>query len=412
MTTPPWAWPGIWAAVLCCSAGAPQAQPSLHPMHPATLGLEAAWARQPEQQAAALRRDAIEAARRSAQRWTPAAPTLELSHRSDRTVRNDGQRELEATLAAPLWLPGERSRSHALADADATLLEARLAAARLKLAEQVRSSLWDQARAAQELQLADARTSHARRLADDVARRLEAGDLAQADAHQAQAALAAVQAGAAEARAAATRTARRWHALTGLPPLAQEPPPEARPHDAEAASSHPELRLLAARAASAVRQRELAASQQWPRPEVAIGTVRERSSPGQRFDQSIVVGVRVPLGGASDSAMRIATAAAEQTEAESALAIETRRIEGELAAAKDLVVALDLAAAAAQRRATLAIESRGFFDKAFRLGQTDLPTRLRIELEAFEAERQAARSRIELSAAISALRQALGQLPE
>jgi cobalt-zinc-cadmium efflux system outer membrane protein len=46
------------------------------------------------------------------------------------------------------------------------------------------------------------------------------------------------------------------------------------------------------------------------------------------------------------------------------------------------------------------------------MGETDLPTRLRVELEASDAERQAARARIELAAAVSALRQALGLLPE
>jgi len=68
--------------------------------------------------------------------------------------------------------------------------------------------------------------------------------------------------------------------------------------------------------------------------------------------------------------------------------------------------------AAAERRAQLAHESRGFFDKSFRLGETDLPTRLRIEAEAVDARRQAAAARIEVAAAISQWRQALGLLPE
>ena len=68
--------------------------------------------------------------------------------------------------------------------------------------------------------------------------------------------------------------------------------------------------------------------------------------------------------------------------------------------------------AAAEKRTQLARESRGFFDKSFRLGESDLPTRLRIELESVEAERQNARARIDLAAAISALRPALGLLPE
>jgi cobalt-zinc-cadmium efflux system outer membrane protein len=67
---------------------------------------------------------------------------------------------------------------------------------------------------------------------------------------------------------------------------------------------------------------------------------------------------------------------------------------------------------AAELRARLAIENRSFFEKSFRLGETDLPTRLRIELEAFEAERQASRAQINLAQSISTYRQVLGLLPE
>jgi cobalt-zinc-cadmium efflux system outer membrane protein len=67
---------------------------------------------------------------------------------------------------------------------------------------------------------------------------------------------------------------------------------------------------------------------------------------------------------------------------------------------------------AAERRAQLARETKGFIDKSFRAGETDLPSRLRVELEAAEAERQAARASIELSHAISQWRQALGLLAD
>jgi cobalt-zinc-cadmium efflux system outer membrane protein len=94
------------------------------------------------------------------------------------------------------------------------------------------------------------------------------------------------------------------------------------------------------------------------------------------------------------------------------LALERERLMAEREAARVRVGAYRTQLAAAERRAQLARESRGFFDKSFRLGETDLPTRLRIEAEAAEAERQAARTRIELAAAISAWRQALGLLPQ
>jgi len=69
-------------------------------------------------------------------------------------------------------------------------------------------------------------------------------------------------------------------------------------------------------------------------------------------------------------------------------------------------------AIAAQKRRQLAEQTRAFFDKSFRLGEIDLPTRLRVELEATDAQRQHALARLEQAASTSRLRQALGLLPE
>ncbi|HET6787677.1 MAG TPA: transporter, partial [Aquabacterium sp.] len=67
---------------------------------------------------------------------------------------------------------------------------------------------------------------------------------------------------------------------------------------------------------------------------------------------------------------------------------------------------------AALARARLAQETQAFFDKSFKWGETDLPTRLRIAQEAQEATRQAALAQIDVAAAVSALRQAAGLLPD
>ena len=75
-------------------------------------------------------------------------------------------------------------------------------------------------------------------------------------------------------------------------------------------------------------------------------------------------------------------------------------------------MAAQASAEAANRRAALARETRGFIEKSFRAGETDLPSRLRVELEAFEAERQSTLARLNVNQAISALNQALGLLPQ
>lgn len=357
-----------------------------------------------------MRREANDASLRATRRWTPEAASLELTGKTDRVTRNEGGREYEATVAIPLWLPGERASAQAAVQAESGALASRLDAARWRIAEQVRTAYWDQARTNGERDVALQRLANARLLAADVARRLSAGDLARSDAHQADGALAAAEAAASEARAAASRAGRHWQALTGL--AAQETAePEPMP-PAGPMAPHPALAELTARADVARRQRELAVVQTRANPELTVGAARERGAQGERYGQSIIVGIRIPLGSASASPSRIATAAAEQLEAEAALALEQRRLDAEVEAARDDVRALQSAADAGARRARLARESRGFFEKSFRLGESDLPTRLRVELEAFEAERQAARARIELSAAVSRLRQALGLLPE
>lgn len=133
---------------------------------------------------------------------------------------------------------------------------------------------------------------------------------------------------------------------------------------------------------------------------------------GEPYRQSLTLGISIPFGSDSRYRARLSTAQAELIEAEGQLQLEQERLLGERDSAS---VRLELARdqiKAADKRAQLARETRGFFQKSFLMGETDWPTRLRIELEAAEAERQAIRTRVDLAAAVSALRQAQGLLPE
>ncbi len=404
MTIRHWAWPGVLAAatLMWMSPGWAQAPSALK------QGFDAAWARKPERRAAPLRKDAAAAAAAAAQRWTPDAPALEMTAKTDRITRNEGAREYDAAVAVPLWLPGERSRAQAAAAAGVEAVDKQLLAAQWRLAADVRDAYWAYQRARIDLDLARQRLANARQIAADVTRRVNAGDLARADGHQAEAAAAAAESAAAQADVTLTDAAQAWSALTGAPPAGTG----AEPRPAGDAAEHPALAELSAKAELARRQRALAGAQSRANLELTVGAARERGSLGERYGQSVIVGLRIPLGRSSGSDARLATAGADLLEAEAQLEQERQRVRSQVQAAQLRVKALETAHTAAERRAALARESRGFFDKSFRLGETDLPTRLRIELEAAEAERQAARSRVERDAAISQLRQALGLLPE
>ncbi len=388
---------------------------------PPTLGemFESAWALQPEARGETARRDAAGAARAAAQSWTAEAPALELRAESDRPGSDDGAREYEYGLALPLWLPGERARAAELADATLAALDSRRLAARLRVAAEVRDAWWAWQRASGEAALAADRTNNARALAADVARRAQAGELARADQHQADGALAQAESLAAEATGARDAAWQTLRALAGLDGFssAPEPAPELT---SEALTpelkngdpaSHPALAQWLDRLALARRAASLEAVRTRPNPELALSATRIRERSGESFDQTFTLALRIPFGASARHQARLAEAKADESEAEAQADTARRQIAAETAAARIRLRAAQARSDAAEKRARLALESRAFFDKSFRLGETDLPTRLRIELEALEAGRDAARARIDAAAAVSALRQALGLLP-
>ncbi len=389
---------------------------------PLTLkqAFESAWSRQPEAQSLAERREAAEARRQSADSWTVEPPALEVSAKTDQLNKNQGSREYVAGIALPLWLPGERSRTGALADAESRATTSRALAAQLRTAATVREAWWSWQRARIEKGLAQERLNGARQLASDVTRRVKAGDLARSDQHQADGAAATAEVALAEANTALATATQQLRALIGMAPGSQgadvhtagEPAPAVPADFAALDTSHPAVIELLNRAEVARRGAELADVQTRANPELMLATTRDRGLFGDPYQQTVTVGIRFPFGSESRNRAKAGLARAEAIEAEGQLRLERVRLIADLEAARMRVESAQQQLTAADKRAQLARESRGFFEKSFRLGESDLPTRLRIELEAAEGERQAARARIDLAAAISLLRQTLGLLPE
>ncbi len=415
----------MWGAPLrmaTCLALAGAAM-AAHAQPPATLAqaFEQAWATQPLPQALSARRSALAASRQAADAWTAQPAALELRAQTDRPGTDRGAQELEVGVALPLWLPGQRSRSQALVTQEEQALDARLASARLQLAGQVREAWWAWQRARAELALAGAQVEHAQALGQDVHRRVRAGDLAPADAHQADGALALAQS--AQARAEG-QSLQAWQALQGLLGSAQPwpsaapstpGPTGAEPTPGEVSADlaqHPLVRDLDQQAATARQAAELADTQSRANPELLLGTVHSRDQRGEPRQRQLTVGLRLPWGESPAQRALAARAHADATELSVQAARQHQQAQAALGGAQARWRAAQRVHDAAQRRATLAHESQAFFDKSFRLGETDLPTRLRIAQEAQEAARQAALAAIDLAAAASAWRQAAGLLPE
>lgn len=404
----------LWLAVSACMAtvsfsSLAQSSPARSAAEPTFAdALDAAWLRSAAGQSAQARRDQQRAARDAAGSLTPAPPSVTLSQRSDRLNRNLGVRETEVELALPLWLPGTRAAALALAGAEGDAIESQLQLSRLKLAGEVREAIWSLRFARNDTDATERRVSEAQALAADVQRRVNAGDLARTDANQAQGLVQLAGASQAEARSRLVRAERLGAALTGL---ALWPSQDEVPTQAPALETHPQV-VNAERATAAARARlEHASRATRDPPELTLGVRSERATYGDNNATSARIGLRVPFGTDARNQPRITAASAELLELEAGARLERDRLQAEIdAAAAELQQARRIEQLAAER-ARLAADTQQLLAKAFRLGEIDLPTRLRTENERFDAELALGRARLEAGRAISRLQQAYGLLP-
>lgn len=372
--------------------------------------LDAAWQRAVAARESEGQRRRADADRAVAGSFWAAPPSLELSHRNDRLQSNAGRHETEIGVAVPLWLPGQRAARAGTADAAAAQALAAEQVARLRLAGELREAAWQIAAAQTELAQADTQAQGLKPLADDVERRVRAGDLARADALAAQAEQLAAAALQSEVRQRLQAARARWALLTGL---AAAPDLTAATNDATPTSAvqHPELQL-ASQSTEVARQRvELMRRSRRDAPELTVGVRQDVPGRAEASQGSLVVGLRLPFG--TDDRNRPLEAAA-LSELDVAQTHEQRlreRVDSDIAAARDALRAAEAQLDAETARARLLRERAALIDKSFRAGETPLPDLLRALAAAAQADSAAARQNAARGLARARLQQTLGLLP-
>ncbi len=390
---------------------------------PTTLraALEAAWALHPSSRASANRTAELDARARAAQSLTSGPASVGLAHRTDAWSGDAGLREVEAEVEVPLWNLGVRRATQNQVTADGSALAWQQSAERLKLAGEVREAAAQVALARAERDSAARKQLEATQLADDIERRVKVGDLARVDALQARASAQQAQGLLAQSDAALLRTLGQWRALTGQTQAAslEEASPSAVAQNPAAAlrnlptepSDHPALQAAQAQVYSARARLALTEADRRDPMALGLGVTRERAATGANMETSVRLALRIPLGGDSRNAPKLAAARAELDAAQAQADAVVRQTEADIAAASaDLDAARRQEALAAQR-AALSMQMQALVAKSYRLGESDLPTRMRADNEKFDADLSLARARIALQRAISQLNQSLGYLP-
>lgn len=367
--------------------------------------LDAAWALSPAARAAASRQAELQARAGAARALLSGSPSATLAHRTDRLQTNGGLREYEAEVALPLWNPGMRQATQRQVAADAALLDQQNHLARLKLAGELREAAGLLAAQLAERELAARKLDEANRLAADTERRVKAGDTARVDLLQTQGASRQAESALAQADAALARARGHWRSLTGLnadPAWSEQP---------GTAADHPGVLAAQAQVRSAQTRLALTDADRRDPMELGVGVTRERAAAGAPGETTMRFALRIPFGGDTRNAAKLAAARAELDAAQAEADALQRQIEAERESAQVHLDAARRNEVLTTQRATLAGQAQALIAKAHQLGEADLPTRMRADNDKYDADLALARARIDTLRATAQLNQALGLLP-
>ncbi len=406
-------------AAVAQSNTAPSLSATASPMAPTLAqAVEAAWQRATQAREAEGQTQRATAERVAISSLWAAPPAVEFSYRDDRWQTSAGRREAEAGLAWPLWLPGQRNARGAVVDADVELSQAAVQAGRLHFAGLVREAAWGIAAQKAESDLADAQVRSLQEISNDVRRRVKAGDLAHADGLAAQSEALAAQSAQMAARQRLSASLSQWTTLTGIalaPDLTSVPVSDGAavsPGGAHfAVETHPDARVAALTVERARKRLDVVAATRRDPPELLLRIRQDTPGRGESAQNSIGVGVRIPLGTASRNQPLQAAALSELDVALTTKQRTEERLAADAAMAQAAVHTAEQQLEAERQRSALLRERATLIDRSFKAGETPLPELLRALAAATQADTSFARQQVALGLARARLQQSLGILP-
>ncbi|MDP2784415.1 MAG: TolC family protein [Sulfurimicrobium sp.] len=381
------------------------------PVYAASLraALDNAWEKSPQAQVLEARRAESDAQAVAANSLLPGAPAVIVGQRGDQWNSSAGKREWEAGIALPIWLPGQRDARQRQAQTGKNGLEANIRALRLKLAGELREAIWQVRQAETQIQLDDERLQGAKKLAEDVARRAQAGELAKTDLNLARNEWLTAQAAVLQSRNRRLQAQQAYATLTGTTDLPDDIAEGSLPKSQQ--DDHPLLEEARQAIESAHAQVRVATNSRRDNPEIELRTRRERGSLNDPYAATVAISLRLPL---STDARNLPLISAAQTALTGALSEYTRTrlaLGYQIQQAEQALQAADQLLDLARQQRAAARENLELIQKSFSLGETDLFTLLRTRAAAFEAEQAYKQQEIAQALARARLNQAQGVLP-
>lgn len=371
--------------------------------------LEKTFARNPNQAALNARAAIVNSKNIMASAALPQAPAMVVGHQNDSFASNRGEREWQADLELPIWLPNQRNNRYKVADATLANADASRQSLKLSVAGMLREALWEVAYNENSVLLAANQVTLAQHVQQDIQKRFEAGELAKSDVYLAQQEVLKVKKEKLRANAELMHARYRYQLLTGL----QEIPAVFEEQQAPITdyAQSPIWLEAVSKVNLAETELRLAEVESRENPQVLLNMRRIQGGFDFTHNDSMGIKIRIPFGSDVRTAPIKAAAASEVGNAMTNQETIRMRLEQAMHEAEHNLEVSRAELTLAQQQHTLAKQSLALTQKAFTLGEADVVHLLRVQAQAFESERAYSSRQIQMKWDIARYNQAVGVLP-
>ncbi|MDZ4141685.1 MAG: TolC family protein [Methylotenera sp.] len=371
--------------------------------------LEKTVARSPMQATLQSREFGVDAKNIVAKSMLPSTPAVSVGHQNDALGSGRGEREWQADLEVPVWLPNQRNNRLKVADATQSSLTAGRESLKLQVAGQLRDAVWDIALNDSNFALALNKFELASKLQRDVEKRYQMGEMAKTDVMLAQQETLRAEKEKLRAEAEVMHARNRYYLLTGLREIpASFAEPQSSLEDYSQSSIWTEAQ---SKVGLAETERELAQVESRENLQVLFNMRSIKGGFDNTANESVGVKVRIPFGSESHSApikaaaeLGVGNALSEREKLRNVMDIMLHEAEHNLNVSRAELVIVT-------KQFDIAKESARLAEKAFQLGETDLVSLMRVQALSYEAERAFTSRKIQVQWDIARYNQAVGVLP-
>ena len=346
---------------------------------------------------------------RSQSLWA-SDPSFSINHYNDVVTGSDGLQEWEIGMQLPIWLPGQKEARQKTVEQNRSIITASEPALKLEIAGVVRELLWSIALTKNRMSVAEQEWNVVKKLEKDVNKRVELGDLAQSDMILAQQESLSKEAAWRIADQEYRHAQHRYDMITGLNALPANFE-EITTNDLSISFDHPSLKESNEKVNYSAAQRDQVMLEKSGNPSLFVGTRHERGTSNDGFDNAIGLSLSIPLGLTSHTTPKITAAEVDLSENRSQMEILHRELNILIQDASRELSATVEQYEFARRQNELSKRNLAMSRKAFSLGETGLIELIRIQAQAFAAERNMHQKHLEVGLQTARLNQAKGIIP-